>query len=120
MSKNRYLVDFDTEFSEDKQTLRLIRNNEVFEVLECKEANDFYKLLVKIDDLKLIGFTYCFLNFDDKLDEWYEKVITPHTDEIEGETLMYFPELDLFEIPEKQIIFTEMSRAEKMIKDLRK
>lgn len=116
MNANKYLVDFDTQLSADKQTLLLLRNNEVFEVKEGSEANRFFKLLHKIEELKSFGFAYCFLEYDGMLDEWYEKILVEPSEQFEGVTLMYYPESDSFEVPEQQMIFTEMIKAEKMIK----
>ena len=116
MKVTKYLIDFDTEISVDKKTLKLLRNNEVFEVKEGVEANRFFRLLHKIEELKSFGFAYCFLEYDGIIDEWYEKILVEPSERFEGVTLMYYPESDSFEVPEQQMKFTEMIKAESMIK----
>jgi len=116
MKTNRYLVDFDTEVSIDNKTLKLLRNNEVFETMNGSDAVDFLKILHKITELEAIGFSYCFLEYDGKIDEWYEKQLVEHSPTFDGVTLMYHPALDLFEVPENEMKFTEMVKAEQMIK----
>lgn len=116
MKANKYLVDFDTQLSSDKQTLLLLRNNEVFEVKEGSEANRFFKLLHKIEELKSFGFAYCFLEYDGIIDEWYQLNLVEPSERCEGVTLMYYPDRDLFEIDENGVQFTEMVKVESMIK----
>ena len=116
MKENKYLIDFDTQVSDDNQTLRLLRNNKVFEVKKGDEAHEFILKLIKINELLFAGFSYCFLEFDGILDEWYEKTLVDSSKKFEGITLMYYPETDSFEVPELQMKFTEMEKAEKMIK----
>lgn len=112
----KYLIDFDTRLSENKQTLELLRNNQVFEKIEGEKANEIYKKLVKIDDLKLLGFSYCYLEFDGKLDEWYELRLVEQNALTEGVSLMYHPETDLFEVPENGFVFSKYEKVEKYIK----
>jgi hypothetical protein len=112
----KYLIDFDSRLSEDKKTLELIREGNVIERIEGEIANDFYKKLVRIDELKTIGFSYCFLEFDGKLDEWYEKVLVEPSTFCEGVTILYHPETDNFEVPEQDMKFSEIEKAEAFIK----
>jgi hypothetical protein len=119
MKAKKYLVDFDTRVSEDKSTLQLIRNDEVFEQKNGFEAISFLRRLVRIEELVSKGFEYRFLEFDGKLDEWYELVLVSPSVRFDGVTLVYYPEEDCFEIAENGIRFTEMAKAEQMIKSFR-
>lgn len=116
MSANKYLVDFDTEISEDNQNIKLIRNGEVFMEETGVEANELRKKLVKIHDLEMMGFCFCFLDYDGQKDEWYQLNLVEPSERCEGVTLMYYPDRDLFEIDENGVQFTEMVKVESMIK----
>lgn len=116
MNAKKYLVDFHTEVSADRNTLKLVRNNEVFEQKQGGEAIAFLHRLVRIEEITAMGFEYRSLEYDGNLNEWYEKTLVQPSNNFEGVTLMYWPEADYFEYAERQMTFTEMAKVEKMIK----
>ena len=70
MKANKYLVDFDSRLSEDKQCLTLTKNDAVIDRIIGPDANN--SVIVKINELQDMGFVYQSLEFDDRIDEWYE------------------------------------------------
>ena len=119
MKANKYLVDFDSRLSEDKQCLTLTKNDAVIDLIIGPDANKIYSVIVKINELQDMGFVYQSLEFDDRIDEWFELRLVESSACNESVTLIYHPETDMFELPEQEMKFESMAKVESMIKAFR-
>ena len=113
------LIDFDTVISMDEQNIKLIRKGEVFREENGTQAKELRKKLVKIHDLDNMGFVFRSFEFDGVLNEWYEYILVDASKSFEAVTLIFHPERELFEVAESGITFTEIQKAEAMIKAFR-
>lgn len=115
-----YLIDFDIRVSEDKNNLFLIRNNEVFDTKTGAEATGLLRRLVRIEEVKSMGFNYAFLDFDGQLNEWYELCLIDQTSNAESVTLCYYPEEDYYQLWETGQNFDSIDQVDKLIKAYKK
>lgn len=115
-----YSTEFDVVISTNNQNIKIMRNDELITELEGPAANDLRKKLVKLQEVKDLGFVYKTLDFSGTLNRWYELVLVEPSNRAEGVTLMYYPDRDIFEYPERDMYFTDLYKVESFIKAFEK
>lgn len=116
MNEQRYCIDIDVRISKEKDHLELYKDGNLIETLTGLNAKKMNQVRCIIDDLISMGFVYCFLNFDGKVNEWYELHLREQTTEAESVTLVYNPEKNELKIDEQDYIISDLKILDEVIK----